>query len=147
LLDDAQPSREPSLLTGRAAPLYLTNTSHRMTKQFCLISFRLNGPRHFYCAYSSSSLSFRTRRPLLLPAARPLPYCISCTEIFVPVRACRAKLLRHEQPPRAFLTFPDAMSPVCVSRSRPADSARASLALSWNKHPFAHFSPSAGRAI
>jgi hypothetical protein len=35
----------------------------------------------------------------------------------------------HEQPPRVFVAFLDALSPTCVSRSRPAAPAPASLSL------------------
>jgi hypothetical protein len=58
-----------------------------------------------------------------------------------------SELVRHEQLPRVFIAFSDALSPDCVSWSRPAAPAPASLALSWNKRPFAHFLISAGRAV
>jgi hypothetical protein len=57
------------------------------------------------------------------------------------------ELVRHEQPPRVFVAFSDALSPACVSQSHPAAPASASLALLWNKHPFTHFLTSAGRTV
>jgi hypothetical protein len=58
-------------------------------------------------------------------------------------RFCEHLAACREQPPRVLIVFPDALSLACVSQSYPA--APASLTLSWNKRPFAHFSTSAGR--
>jgi hypothetical protein len=151
LLDDAQPSRKPSLLTGRAAPASGCSSQfgrelspHHQTVLFGFFSSKRSSA--YYCAYSSSSLSFRTRLLLLVPAARPLPCCTSCTEMSVPVRACRANSSATNSHREHSSPSPTRCRPL-VSPGAARLIPRAHLSLSLNKRPFAHFSTTAGRAV
>jgi hypothetical protein len=89
----------------------LANNSREKTKQFCLVSYRLNGRWTFSCASLTSSLYSHMRRLLLLPAARPLP-APPPPQKYPFLSHLLRKLIRHEEPPQALTAFPDA--PACV---------------------------------
>jgi hypothetical protein len=68
--------------------------------------------RPLLCTSARAAVSF-FQPPALFSAAHSAPQAPFLSRLL-------PELVRHEQPPRAFVAFPDALSPACVSRNRPA---------------------------